>query len=84
VPRGAPVDALLAEEETLNAARLGGGLGYSPSRHVQVMSALMRAARSGGPDAPEPQMKASGISALRSGDVVRSASSMAGSSIGAW
>lgn len=40
-----PVAKLLAEEETLNAARLGGGLGYSPRRHVQVMSALMSAAR---------------------------------------
>jgi hypothetical protein len=41
-----PFAKLLAEEETLNAARLGGGLGYSPRRHVQVMSALMTAARS--------------------------------------
>jgi hypothetical protein len=45
--RGAPGRAppvrpnLLAEEEMLNDARLGGGLGYSPRRHVQVMSALM-------------------------------------------
>jgi hypothetical protein len=46
--RRRPFAKLLAEEETLNHARLGGGLGYSPSRHVQVMSALMRAARSGG------------------------------------
>jgi len=38
------VEKLMAEEETLNAARLGGGLGYSPRRHVQVMSALMTAA----------------------------------------
>jgi len=43
-----PVQALLAEEETLNAARLGGGLGYSPTRHVEVMSALLSAARSVG------------------------------------
>jgi hypothetical protein len=43
-----PVNALLAEEETLNAARLGGGLGYSPRRHVEVMSALLSAARSVG------------------------------------
>lgn len=42
-----PFEKLLAEEATLNAARLGGGLGYSPRRHVQVMSALMWAARSG-------------------------------------
>jgi hypothetical protein len=41
-----PVAALLAEEEKLNAARLGGGLGYSPSRHVEVMSAILSAARS--------------------------------------
>lgn len=41
-----PVPALLAEEAALNAARLGGGLGYSPRRHVQVMSALLSAARS--------------------------------------
>ncbi len=40
-----PVPALLAEEESLNAARLGGGLGYSPTRHVEVMSALLSAAR---------------------------------------
>lgn len=39
-----PVGALLAEEHKLNAARLGGGLGYSPSRHVAVMSALLNAA----------------------------------------
>jgi hypothetical protein len=42
-----PFARLLAEEAALNAARLGDGLGYSPRRHVQVMSALMRAARSG-------------------------------------
>jgi len=41
-----PAHALLAEEEMLNAARLGGGLGYSPRRHVEVMSALLSAARS--------------------------------------
>lgn len=41
------VTRLLAEEEMLNAARLEGGLGYSPRRHVQVISALMVAARSG-------------------------------------
>lgn len=41
-----PVPTLLAEEAALNAARLGGGLSYSPRRHVQVMSALMNAARS--------------------------------------
>lgn len=41
-----PVVALLAEEEKLNAARLGGGLGYSPTRHVEVMSAILNAARS--------------------------------------
>lgn len=41
-----PVCVLLAEEEKLNAARLGGGLGYSPARHVDVMSALLSAARS--------------------------------------
>ena len=40
-----PVTRLLAEEEMLNAARMGGGLGYSPRRHVQVISALMAAAR---------------------------------------
>jgi hypothetical protein len=57
-----PVTKFLAEEAMLNAARLGGGLGYSPRRHVQVMSALMFAAAEPGPDA---QMKASGISALR-------------------
>jgi hypothetical protein len=43
-----PVTKLLAEEAMLNAARLGGGLGYSPRRHVQVMSALMFAARNTG------------------------------------
>lgn len=41
-----PVPALMAEEAALNAARLGGGLGYSPRRHVQVMSALLSAAHS--------------------------------------
>jgi hypothetical protein len=40
-----PVQALLAEEDRLNAARLGGGLGYSPTRHVEVMSAILSAAR---------------------------------------
>jgi len=43
-----PAQTLLAEEEMLNAARLGGGLGYSPRRHVEVMSALLSAARTGG------------------------------------
>jgi hypothetical protein len=41
-----PVSKLLAEEATLNAARLGDGPGYSPRRHVQVISALMSAASS--------------------------------------
>jgi hypothetical protein len=40
-----PVQKLLDEEAALNAARLGGGLGYSPTRHVEVMSALLSAAR---------------------------------------
>lgn len=40
-----PPAALLAEEDKLNTARLGDGLGYSASRHVAVMSALIRAAR---------------------------------------
>lgn len=44
--RRRPVQALLAEEDKLNAARLGGGLGYSPTRHVEVMSAILCAARS--------------------------------------
>lgn len=43
--RRRPVGALLAEENALNAARLGGGLGYSPTRHVEVMSAILSAAR---------------------------------------
>jgi hypothetical protein len=74
--RRRPAARLLAEEAALEAARLGGGLGYSPRRHVQVMSALMSLARTG--DRPEErteegtrsggdaaQMKASGISDLR-------------------
>mgnify|MGYP000044157585 CR=1 FL=1 len=40
-----PVTKLLAEEEMLNAARMGGGMGYSPTRHVQVMSAILAVAR---------------------------------------
>ena len=44
--RRRPVQALLAEEDRLNAARLGGGMGYSPTRHVEVMSAILCAARS--------------------------------------
>ncbi len=47
--RRRPVARLLDEEAALEAARLGGGLGYSPRRHVQVMSALMTAARDGVP-----------------------------------
>lgn len=41
-----PVAKLLAEEATLNAARLDDDLGYSARRHVQVISALMSAATS--------------------------------------
>lgn len=41
-----PVTKLLAEEEMLDAARMGGGVGYSPTRHVQVMSAILAVARS--------------------------------------
>jgi hypothetical protein len=41
-----PVSKLLAEEATLNEARLSDGLGYSARRHVQVISALMSAASS--------------------------------------
>jgi hypothetical protein len=41
-----PLPVLLAEEDRLNAARLGEGLGYSPLRHVEVMSAILCAARS--------------------------------------
>ena len=44
--RRRPLPTLLAEEDRLNAARLGGGLGYSPTRHVEVMSAILCAARS--------------------------------------
>lgn len=44
--RRRPVQALLDEESRLNAARLGGGMGYSPTRHVEVMSAILCAARS--------------------------------------
>lgn len=40
-----PIAALLAEEDCLNRARLSDGLGYSASRHVAVMSALLCAAR---------------------------------------
>jgi hypothetical protein len=43
--RRRPVSRLLDEEATLNAARMGGGLGYSPRRHVEVMSAILCAAR---------------------------------------
>lgn len=39
------VAKLLAEEHALNAARLEDGPRYSPLRHVQVISALMVAAR---------------------------------------
>ena len=42
-----PISKLLAEEEMLNHARLGNGMGYSPTRHVQVMSAILTAANAG-------------------------------------
>jgi hypothetical protein len=47
-----PFAKLLAEEGMLNAARMGDGPGYSPRRHVQVLSALLCAARAS--DAPKP------------------------------
>jgi hypothetical protein len=43
-----PVQSLLDEEATLNAARLSGTAGYSPTRHVQVMSDLLHAAMTAG------------------------------------
>jgi len=84
--RRRPVSKLLAEEAALNAARLGYGPGYSPRRHVQVISALMSAASSERAAALSErcdQMKASGISDLRRAMKSRNASSMPGSSAGA-
>lgn len=64
-----PTPILLAEEERLNTARLNGGLGYSPLRHVEVMGALLHAAQAAQQEQQKSgeidQTKASGILALR-------------------
>lgn len=44
--RRAPVDRLLREEAELNEARQTGASGYSPTRHVEVLTALLAAAQS--------------------------------------
>ena len=61
-----PVSTLLIEEERLNTARLHGGLGYSPLRHVEVMGAILSAARQEQQNrCATHHTKASGMSALR-------------------
>ncbi len=42
---GVAVTRLIEEEARLEETRQGGGAGYSPSRHVEVLIALMAEAR---------------------------------------
>ena len=49
---GLPVPRLLAEEQALDLARRSGDAGYSPTRHVEVLTALLT--RGSGGDAPAP------------------------------
>lgn len=43
-PKGKPVANLLEEEAALNEARVTGAAAYSPTRHVEVLTAILLAA----------------------------------------
>lgn len=83
------VERLIEEEAAHEERRRAGGLGYSPTRHVDVLIALIAEVRlvaqhATAPEVPgKPQAKASGIPAFFSATKASSASRVPGSSGGA-
>ena len=76
---------LLGHEADLEARRCAGEASYSPSRHVEALTALVAEARRlpRATRRPLPQPKASGMADLRCVTCASSASRMATSSAGA-
>lgn len=82
-PPGRALLALLDQEAALDALRKAGDVTYSPARHIDLLIAIMGEAQHLPRPAPAPQVKASGISALRRATYSSSDCRTPGSSAGA-